>query len=224
MQDILDKYYKKPFSSKANYREDKIPGVAKSVHGSMHACRTTIWALMLMGLAKQKGIPIKDKDVYLTSLATTLHDSGREEGGRDFWDGKSAENAKAYLKDFCKDETDAEKASTAIGEKDKPGTKTLEQKIVHDADCLDIMRCCEDFRRTHLDFQELISPELEKKISDFIKKTEEKEIKIELEKSKKPLSYLFDKLKEEGHDDICEFIASGIKGENDRLLIEGLTN
>ncbi len=114
---------------------------ARLFHGTMHCVRVTLWTQILCEVYKFfRNEEIKNK--ILLATAGALHDVAREGEGRDYWDEESAEALKTLLNRIPESQEDSEIYVQAIREKDPIGDKfsTDEQRIVHDADCLDIMR------------------------------------------------------------------------------------
>lgn len=64
------------------------------VHGQMHICRAVIFGEIMGRHYDGFGIPV---DFYGVRIAIALHDSGREDGGRDRWEKQSAEKCFNYL-------------------------------------------------------------------------------------------------------------------------------
>ncbi|MBA2369280.1 MAG: HD domain-containing protein [Candidatus Protochlamydia sp.] len=176
-------------------------------HGVLHAVRTYFFALTLAELYREKGIPLP-KDIKPCLLSATLHDCARQNDGIDLWDKESGEKCKKVL---CHDlpensytkinrlpENLGDHYSRCIAEKDSKDIFSVEQTIIHDADCIEIMRCLnspEDFKVDELwamkDLDEETVFALIKEAQDFIKLTEQGTIKAALEASENPVALLY---------------------------------
>ncbi|MBA3602950.1 MAG: hypothetical protein H0W50_04775 [Parachlamydiaceae bacterium] len=102
------------------------------------------------------------------------------------------------LKDQKLQSDQAEFLGNCIANKDDKNPKSLEQKIIHDADCLEIIRCLNspgDFLPEELyflkDLDEDISYQLIEEVKEFIILTETKEIKNFINSKQNPLQVLF---------------------------------
>lgn len=101
----------------------------------------------------------------LTKYAALFHDSGRQNDGTDYWDNVSAENCRVYLRKKKVPEHLVRLISAAAEHKDNDSNfinelKKLNQqyaidipqnaadylrRLIHDADCLDMIRCREKY-------------------------------------------------------------------------------
>ncbi len=107
-------------------------------HGAIHATRVALWTQLLRRLYEKSGQePVKNP--ILLATAGVFHDVAREDEGVDRWDAKSAIALKKLLKKAQVDEKTSAQFSQTIREKDPKDDlfTTDEQRIVHDADCLD---------------------------------------------------------------------------------------
>lgn len=108
-----------------------------SVHGRLHICRALIFAeFMLRHYHQHTSLR---PDARAVRYAVAFHDSGRQAGGEDYWEKDSANLCTQYLH-----EHGVEDAAT-IGNlitKHGQGGWSLEKRITHDADVLEIMRPC----------------------------------------------------------------------------------
>ena len=108
-----------------------------SVHGRLHICRALIFAeFMLRHYHQQTSLR---PDARAVRYAVAFHDSGRQAGGEDYWEGDSANLCRQYLQGRGVED------AAAIGDlipKHGQGGWPLEKRIVHDADVLEIMRPC----------------------------------------------------------------------------------
>jgi hypothetical protein len=153
----------------------------RDFHGPVHAGRVALWCLVL---AEQ--MQVEQKDRFLLTVAGAAHDWARQDEGPDFWDKASAEKLKNRLLSLRYPLSQIEPFIHAIREKDPKGGQftSLYQKIVHDADALEIIRCLvneEDFKKEKLTLP--LANELIQEILLFIKLTEEKGMKQKLERS-----------------------------------------
>lgn len=162
----------------------------RDYHGCMHAARTTMWSQMLAVLYERHGTVIKEP--VLLGVTAGAHDSARQDEGVDCYEDESAANLSVYLNRYGLPQNIIDYHVQAIKDKDPKNGKyeTPVQEIVHNADCLEIIRCLEDFSRfdperlsfTHikgLDKDYLNKLILE--VKDFIEQTEALDIKQDLE-------------------------------------------
>jgi len=127
------------------------------------------------------------KSIFTTAGA--YHDIAREGEGTDYWDEESSEALETLLSTLGIEER--EEYVRAIKEKDpKNGNFSSDvQRILHDADSLDIMRVIGrfSFSKNHLCFyafdpqQRSFCDQLINEIADFISITEKPKIRNELE-------------------------------------------
>lgn len=163
--------------------------LARHFHGRMHSTRVTILAQLLIHIDPD----YSKLDPFLLPITAAAHDALRQDEGEDFWDEESADFLYSYL---VFRQVPSEKAQVyrhAIAQKDPTDRVflTKEQKIVQTADCLEIIRClpCLDRfqkKRLAIPLEDTIIQEW----AYFIKKTEDKDLKIKLENSS--LSYYAD--------------------------------
>src|SRR3990167_906011 len=138
----------------------------RSIHGISHVARVAYYIPVIANLYCQleKEKSIHQDDVKLLQLAALFHDCAREDDGVDRWDNESAEflyhyltltldvpDAKAVIFAECianKDYEPGQKYQQLIKnpdgsldwkEESTSQEKTWFQKILHDADCLDII-------------------------------------------------------------------------------------
>lgn len=163
----------------------------RNTHGAMHACRTTLWTQLLLGLYQQAGVDVSGIDPLLLALTGASHDIAREDEGLDLWDEASAKFLKGFLQNLGYDQEIIPPYGHAIAEKDPPNHRFTSaiQQIVHDADVLEINRCilAKDFKKDFLCFYHFPNLSSEKKewiieeVQSFIALTEIQEIKHHLE-------------------------------------------
>lgn len=134
----------------------------RSMHGIQHANRAAIWAIVLTNLYRLikdvEALELTVDDMQLIQIAVLLHDSARmNEDGEDLWDFDSGVLVYYYLAEVLGvDKETAICLGKAVAEKDAKGTKNIYQKIIHDADCLDIIRVRSHFDARYLDFYQQI--------------------------------------------------------------------
>ncbi|KEQ16176.1 pentapeptide repeat-containing protein [Endozoicomonas numazuensis] len=136
--------------------------IPRMAHGAMHLSRAACWIPVLLEWRKQAG----DQDAInfhtevLPTLMKTalLHDSGREGEQADMpeWEQYSGENCEDHLLNTGVSPEWASACKNAIINKNRteesgePRTLLIE-KLLHDADCLEIMRCRGNFDIAYLD-------------------------------------------------------------------------
>lgn len=166
-------------------------------HGVSHAVRATLFALILTEMSREAGKQLGHDPVSLL-IATALHDSAREDDGEDEWDQQSGEFAKKVILDEMKvSEEEGSFFQNCVVDKDNKNPTSIEKKILHDADCLEIIRCLrkpDDFKFSELrmtnDLQEGDVLRLVEEAKKLIALTDKKTIKYFIENSKSPLQYL----------------------------------
>lgn len=154
--------------------------IARHFHGIQHASRAATYIPVFANLYRrynhEEALLLTEDDLKLIQIATLFHDAGREGDGEDLWDTDSALLLYFYLigvrhTDFRK----ALLAAEAVANKDANEKNYLElvhdvdinritwkkaygrpkniyQKLIHDADCLDIIRARPHFEAEYLDF------------------------------------------------------------------------
>ncbi len=137
------------FMHKALPEQTLQPGqIARGVHGAMHLSRAAMWVPILLSLRQQMGDPaalnFPASHLPFVMKAALLHDSGREGEGEDTlaWEQASGEQCEDHLLSIdCPPEIAAD-CKQGIMNKDGHyrKEKTLIEKLIHDADCLEIMR------------------------------------------------------------------------------------
>lgn len=193
VEDILNK------KVKPIYQVPYANGGGRYWHGVMHSMRVTLFAHIIASLHHDAGNNIQSSPKNLL-IAAAMHDSAREDDGIDYWDSESGEKCRQLLMEVNKnfDEEEANRLQHAITEKDDSEPTSLEQKIIHDADCVEIFRCLprdSDFQADRLwitkDLDEEITVQLVEEAKRFIKLTEKPAIKELVENSGSPLLYLY---------------------------------
>ena len=132
-------------------------GIPRACHGAMHSSRAAMWISVLLTLRRQMGDPAA-RDFPAEQLphvmkAALLHDSGREGDGYDTpeWEYASGQNCYHHLLAIgCSPEV-AASCQSGITNKDRRYNKTLTEKLIHDADCLEVMRVRGEFHMDELD-------------------------------------------------------------------------
>ncbi|MDX1900986.1 MAG: SidE phosphodiesterase domain-containing protein [Gammaproteobacteria bacterium] len=179
--------YKVPYPKKTNTEEDKEEiEIARKHHGIQHVTRAAYYVTVLANLYKKHGDHdaknLTDDDIKLMQIAMLFHDSAREADGEDKWDHESAILLYCYLtKKINVPHEKAKLIAEAVANKDPDSGKgyfelilnkdnevawtwshhvegkNIYQKIIHDADCLDIVRVRDHFDARYLDFYKEIA-------------------------------------------------------------------
>lgn len=151
--------------------------IARYYHGIQHVSRVALYIPILINLYRKHNDPdalsITEEDLYLLQIAALFHDSARENEGTDLWDNESAILLYCYLVNvLVVDHLKAKILAEAIANKDsedrylklvvegvkfswhsaRQKSKNIYQKILHDSDCLDIIRARICFDATYLYF------------------------------------------------------------------------
>lgn len=162
---------------------------ARGHHGTMHAARVTLWTEIFRSVYADIGEVVDNP--LLLAIAGAFHDAARESEGVDYWDGESAELLKTFLECIQIHPEEASLYILAVRDKDPPGKKftSIIQKIIHDADCVDIIRvigwggfnpkylaCYEQVKNKGIPIDNLI-----KEMGDFIDYTESFDMRRDFE-------------------------------------------
>lgn len=143
-------------------------GIARQIHGITHVTRAANYIYPLVNLYRYFGdddaCKLSPDDIELIKIAVLYHDAAREGEGTDLWDKQSAEMLYHYLTKTLKIPTEkATLLAEAVANKDakwipskEKHKKNIYQKLIHDADCLDIIRARPSFDANHLDFYQQI--------------------------------------------------------------------
>jgi len=174
--------YNVPYPSK----ENKHAMISRNHHGIQHVSRAAYYVTVLANLYRKYGdehaLALTEREIKLMQIALVFHDAARENEGEDKWDHESALLLYYYLTKKCgATPIEAKKFAEAVANKDpdagkgyfsitvlpdgeaawqwKPQQleKNIYQKIIHDADCLDIMRVKKHFDARYLDFYKTIA-------------------------------------------------------------------
>lgn len=177
------------------YRANYPDGSKRFWHGVPHAMRTVFFAQILVEMALEKGLQLQhDKIAHL--LAMALHDAARLKDGTDLWDAESGQLAEKLLREkFGLSPEEAAFFGKCIAEKDARNSTSLEQQILHDGDCLEILRCLRspsDFKVEELRLHSLLNPmeTFVEEVKQFILLTDLDPIKTLLETSEDPYTAL----------------------------------
>ena len=170
--------------------------LARSTHGSMHAMRVCLFALMCNFMCLHRGLKLEVRVQFLL-LAAGMHDAMRQDEGEDHWDEASAEALRISARDHLgiTDESVIHLLYHALKHKDPAnhpqGYESLFQRIVHEADFWDYIRTLDDpknefdFKYSALmglpEFKDFPFVQLRDEIIEFIKCTENDALKAYLE-------------------------------------------
>ena len=136
------------------------PGrIARLDHGAMHLCRAAMWIPVLLTLRRQLGdsdaLKLSREELSAVMKAAMLHDSGREgeEADTPEWERASGEHCEDHLLAIGCPAQLAVACREGIINKDRQdrSRKTLIEKLIHDADCLEVMRVRGSFDMAELD-------------------------------------------------------------------------
>jgi hypothetical protein len=160
------------------YRQQQpIEGIARPIHGIAHMARVALLGKCILEFYRYHNdidaLNIAERQLKLISLTCAWHDSGRENDAKDYWDEDSAinlycyltitleiphEEAKIYAEAiYNKDAKDKffELSSSEEGKitwvESSREAKNIIEKVLHDADCYDIIRVRAIFDKTELD-------------------------------------------------------------------------
>jgi len=156
-QAAIEAYYLTPYPDMPDNRPHK---VNRHFHGGVHVARSALNAEMFVELYKKyapenavspNGGALTEEDLKLLKLAVIYHDSANTSEAK----GDGEEHAANFLHDMQLLGYSKERLlpfARAIINKDANAPKDFLQKIVHDADCLDIIRVCGNrFDQQYLD-------------------------------------------------------------------------
>ena len=164
-----------------NMKPDAKSGIARLVHGVQHAVRVAVYVCIFANLYRKykdaDALALTNEDLLLLQIAALFHDVERRNEGEDLWDCESATACYLYLTVTLNvDKQKAKLIAEAIANKDVPKKfkhmeelrevsygiawrtsatapeRNIYQKLIHDADCADIMRACDFFKGSELDF------------------------------------------------------------------------
>ncbi|MCG8532708.1 MAG: SidE phosphodiesterase domain-containing protein, partial [Desulfovibrionales bacterium] len=155
-QALVHRYMHRPLPGQSDWK----PGmIARPVHGAIHLSRTSIWIAVLLTFRIQLGDSEAAKmtraELAALMKAGLLHDSGREGEGTDLpeWEQASGEQCEDHLLSIGCCPRLAAACREGIINKDRAdrSQKNLIEKLIHDADCLEIMRVYPHFDMAELD-------------------------------------------------------------------------
>ncbi|MGI9278602.1 MAG: SidE phosphodiesterase domain-containing protein [Endozoicomonas sp.] len=136
--------------------------IPRPLHGAQHLTRSACWIPVLIAWRQEAGDPeaiqLPKEHIPWLMKAALLHDSGREGEGKDLpaWEAKSAQHLENHLlASGCPSEL-ASQLSEAVVNKNRTedsgkARTNLFEKLLHDADCLEIIRCRKEFDIGYLD-------------------------------------------------------------------------
>lgn len=171
-------FYSQPYLNK----KELTYGFVRFYHGIAHANRVAIFASVMANLYRRYGdheaILLTKTDLRLIQITALFHDACREDDGHDYWDQDSAVALYYYLMVLGAGQQKSILLAEAIANKDADADyyqlqvstdgqlswikqqsrpKNCYQKIIHDADCLDIIRARTQFDARYLDFYKYIA-------------------------------------------------------------------
>ncbi len=202
---VYKNIYSVPYAISIKYsRERKLE--PRRIHGIQHVTRVAIDIPVLANLYRrygdQEALALTNDDIKLIQIAALFHDAARKNEGVDYWDKNSAWLLYGYLtKKLGVDPAKAKLLAEAAANKDvdqkyyeleitsdnKPRwithrhnipRKNIYQKLIHDADSLDIIRVM-DFRAEYLDFYKEIAKYNQQAFKEMAKLIKEKRSLIE---------------------------------------------
>lgn len=151
-------YPGEPTSFDPASRERRRQAAARPAHGVTHALRVTLFAQALIRLYARAG-RAPAPDAFGVVMAAAFHDTARQGDGEDLWERESAHQVAVYMTSLGAAPARVELLRHAVANKDPAARGEAftsdEQRIIHDADCLDIVRVLahpDDFRRSELCF------------------------------------------------------------------------
>jgi len=173
--------YSKPYPG---YNKSEI---ARYYHGIQHTNRAAIYSVVFINLFRkyknQEALELTQEEIKLIQIAALLHDSARQGDGVDLWDNESGELLYDYLIAIGVTPKQAHQMAEAMANKDAEAKyyrldinentkikswkliapapkKNIYQKIIHDADCLDIIRARDHFDANYLDFYKEVASQI----------------------------------------------------------------
>lgn len=175
------------------YKKNYPDGTQRFYHDVVHAMRTTFFSKIIAARYIESGYKFSHGKAGDLQIAMGLHDCARENDGEDLWDKESGLKCHEVLITLGRTKEEASLFEKSIAEKDDKNPFCLEQKVIHDADCLDIIRCLRrpgDFKPEELWMLKDLDVEQTYAFIDearaFITLTEKKEIKEFINQSQDP--------------------------------------
>lgn len=183
---LYDNIYSIPYPHAKELPEAKKAKIARYFHGITHVSYAAYYVTVFANLYRRHGDiearALTNEDLKLLQLAALFHDSARKDENADRWDHKSGILLYYYLtQTLGVDHHKAKLIAEATANKDaKPGKKYFEinkdkdgtltyqfvknappkniyQKIIHDVDCLEVIRARGHYKGTKLDFYQDIA-------------------------------------------------------------------
>ncbi len=160
--------------------------IARFYHGIQHVSRAAVYIPIFANLYRrygnQQALELSQEELKLLQIAVLFHDAAREDEEEDLWDHESATLLYFYLTRILNlTKNLAKKMAEAVANKDwsfgKPYlvldeingevlwslkrvlnlSKNIYQQLIHDSDCLDVIRARDLFNGKKLDFyQEVV--------------------------------------------------------------------
>ena len=155
------------------------PKIARLIHGMMHVSRVAYYVPVLANFYRKyqdsEALALTEEDIKLLQITALFHDAAREGEEADLWDKESAlllyyylvrvlqinkRKAALFAEAIANKEVLEEGYHKIVPQKSKkivweitdlPKAKNIFQKIIHDADCLDIIRARDHFDAEYLD-------------------------------------------------------------------------
>lgn len=162
-------------------RKVEINKPARVHHGIEHVGRAAFYAPVFANFYRKykepEALALTEYDLHLIQIALLFHDSGRVGEGIDDTDEESGLMLYFYLTELGVDKQKAILLAEAVANKDvkeddykvlsecegeiswgkiKRKTKNIYQKLVHDSDCIDIIRARNKYEAKYLDFMQNI--------------------------------------------------------------------
>lgn len=175
----FEQIYSKPYQEKATTPANTLPRLH---HGIEHVGSAAIYVPVFANLYRRFGYPdalsLTDEDIKLIQIAVLFHDSGRVNDDKDDTDRDSGLILYDYLINTGVSTAKAHQMAEAVANKDAddgyywnlvnkgnvltwekgPGkAKSIAQILIHDTDCIDIIRARDMFEATYLDFCQRIA-------------------------------------------------------------------
>lgn len=160
---IFDQYYRQPF---VEPRIDKAQmcNIYRLYHGVSHAGRVVHHIDMLLSLYKtympNKLTKITDNTIKLIKIVVLMHDAGRQGEGKDQWEHHSYIYCQKFLECYGVSSKKAKFFARLIKYKDDPEVRKnkfddnspirILLELLHDADCLDVIRVRSSFDKNQL--------------------------------------------------------------------------
>lgn len=180
---VFDNIYSVPYPRVNISNHPEIP---RYIHGISHVSRAAyyvpVWANLYRKHNDPDSLKLTQDDIHLLQIAALFHDAARENEGKDYWDHESAlllyyyftrilnvdKNKAKLIAESAANKDPLEQGYFTINEEiegqvtfqwgPQPSQKNIYQKLIHDADCLDINnRAVPHFEAKYLDFYKEIA-------------------------------------------------------------------